>query len=536
MAAQFSGKPLVLIGLDGCEWDLINPWIEAGKLPTLAKITEEGLSAPMTSTIPPLTAPALASFMTGLNPDNTGLTGFTNRQGGLVSYADIQAPTIWDFLGEAGIPSCVVGLRLTYPPKPINGILLSSGLLQPGEEDFVKPDTLADQCRAFLPDFQQYPMLGNAITKGRVDDYTVLTDEIIRLTETQFRIFMELRQSEVFPFSLFYLENTDLLQHFAWHKPEELLRLYQCVDRLLEAFLKAHPDINLLLMSDHGFHAVPKKAFCVNAWLKQQGYFTPGKRNAAFIARKAVRFGKQRVFGLLSRYHQRQLKLLLQKLRKPSSPVKHRAIYELCAPSIMRDARRLHFDTASTTAYAPEIWGIHVADEHLAEQVIQEMKALRDERGNPLVTHIFHKKELYSGTYFTAMPEILFLVQKEYGVDVFHGDAVFTPFKNSKKITGAHDQAYCGVVMAYGNDLTLDQSLETFRIIDFLPTILDYFGIVPSDNIDGTARSSLFRPGSGSKSRGCVTVTPAEKKEERLPYTEEEEAKIVNRLKNLGYM
>lgn len=139
---KFSGNPLVIIGLDGCEWKLINPWIETGELPVLARIKKEGVYARMVSTIPPITAPALTSFMTGLNPDNTGITGFLNFGEGLISYNDIQAPCIWDFLGEAGIRSCVVGLRLTYPPKTINGIMLSGGLLRTSGNDYIKPESI----------------------------------------------------------------------------------------------------------------------------------------------------------------------------------------------------------------------------------------------------------------------------------------------------------------------------------------------------------------------------------------------------------
>jgi len=305
-------RPLVIIGLDGGDWNLINPWIDKGLLPNIQKIKDGGLCTDMISTIPPITGPALASFFTGLNPDNTGITSFVKPGGRLISYNDINNPTMWDYLGAAKIKSCIVGLRLTYPPKKINGVMLSGGLLRSEGNDFIQPEEYLDRVIGYHPDPESYPEVYNTLVKGFVRDPKLFTDELICLTKKQFSIFVELRRKEDFPFSLLWVENTDLLQHFCWDHPKEILRLYKCLDDLMGEFLNNKPDFNLIVLSDHGFHATPDSSFCINKWLSEKGYLQPRKISIWNSIKNTVR---ETVSVRLSAYQRRQIRSFIGKIK-----------------------------------------------------------------------------------------------------------------------------------------------------------------------------------------------------------------------------
>ena len=60
-------KRLMIIGIDGADWRLIQPWIADGKLPTFTKIIDNGVSGHLKSTIPPVSAPAWTSAIVGLD-------------------------------------------------------------------------------------------------------------------------------------------------------------------------------------------------------------------------------------------------------------------------------------------------------------------------------------------------------------------------------------------------------------------------------------------------------------------------------------
>ncbi len=61
-------RKVIVIGLDGATFTVLQPWIDKGYLPAFKKMQEEGAWCPLESVVPPITAPAWASFMTGKNP------------------------------------------------------------------------------------------------------------------------------------------------------------------------------------------------------------------------------------------------------------------------------------------------------------------------------------------------------------------------------------------------------------------------------------------------------------------------------------
>ena len=53
-------RRILVIGLDGVGFPLIEPWLKEGKLPHLARLFESGTHGTLRSTIPPLTGPEAA--------------------------------------------------------------------------------------------------------------------------------------------------------------------------------------------------------------------------------------------------------------------------------------------------------------------------------------------------------------------------------------------------------------------------------------------------------------------------------------------
>jgi len=70
---------VLVIGLDGATFEVIDPLIREGKLPTLGRLLREGTRAVLESTAFPHSAPAWTSCMTGVNPGKHGVFGFGVR-------------------------------------------------------------------------------------------------------------------------------------------------------------------------------------------------------------------------------------------------------------------------------------------------------------------------------------------------------------------------------------------------------------------------------------------------------------------------
>lgn len=532
--------PLVLIGLDGCDWNLINPWIENGELPNIAKIKAEGITDTLGSTIPPITGPALATFFTGLNPDNTGIVSFVKPNGRLISYNDIKEPTIWDYLGAAEIPSCIVGLRLTYPPRKINGIILSGGLLRAEGNDYIQPAEYLDKATGYHPDAKSYPELLSTLKKGHTTDTKRFVDELIRLTQKQFAIFTELRAPGKFPFSLLWVENTDVIQHFCWHEQGEILRLYKCIDTLIGEFLKENSNINLILISDHGFHSIPANDFNINGWLKEKGYLVSEKHVLRDIVQKAVVLNKRALSFFLSPLLKRKLRLFFEKVIKGNNPILEATGHAYMRMPLAIAAKKCNFEPDRTVAYTGEPWGIYIVDgvagtqkyEEVRSRIISDMRSLLDKDNLPVFNFVWRKEELYSGRYFKDMPDILFLVGGRFHVNTYTDNRIFEKYDNPQKITGSHDQAYLGIIAGFGPDIDKNKDLKGARLVDLLPTILDYFNISLPSNADGKSWAEVF----AIKRPAGKHISPQNFSSDSNAYSPSEEAEIKDRLKNLGYI
>jgi predicted AlkP superfamily phosphohydrolase/phosphomutase len=138
-------RPRVLvIGLDGLEPRIVGPMLAAGTLPNLARLRAAGGFAPVATTYPAQTPVAWSTFATGLNPGGHGIYDFLRRDPAtylpdiaLSRYEQKnaftppkavnrrQGETIWDRLGDAGIPSVVLRCPCTYPAESMKGHLLA---------------------------------------------------------------------------------------------------------------------------------------------------------------------------------------------------------------------------------------------------------------------------------------------------------------------------------------------------------------------------------------------------------------------------
>ena len=204
-------RKVIVIGLDGATWKLLDDWIRKNELPTLSEIARCGVKGNLRTTIPPVTPVAWSSFVTGKNPGKHGVFGFERSEGLTVNSCSIKSLKIWDILSYYGLRSCVLYVPMTYPVEPINGIMISDPLFTPEVRDIKKliyPPSLV----------HKYPILRRLIKDvfygSKVKDKVIYTsthkqevyDAIIRETEAKIIVAKELIKHSNFNF--FFIPNT----------------------------------------------------------------------------------------------------------------------------------------------------------------------------------------------------------------------------------------------------------------------------------------------------------------------------------------
>lgn len=85
--------------------------MEAGYLPHLRRITEQGAWGELQSTRPPTTAPAWVACITGTNPGQHGVFDFRESplldpSRSLISSRSVRVPTLWQIPGHHGRHHC----------------------------------------------------------------------------------------------------------------------------------------------------------------------------------------------------------------------------------------------------------------------------------------------------------------------------------------------------------------------------------------------------------------------------------------------
>ncbi len=124
--AEPRAKTVLVVGISGATWSVIDPLLGAGRLPHLAKLRARGLSAVALSDRAPGDSfrpqVAWATLATGCRAPRHGVTHFYDEADAL------QKPTLWEHFERAGGSVGVYGWPATWPPRPTNGFVIPSHL------------------------------------------------------------------------------------------------------------------------------------------------------------------------------------------------------------------------------------------------------------------------------------------------------------------------------------------------------------------------------------------------------------------------
>jgi predicted AlkP superfamily phosphohydrolase/phosphomutase len=145
--AATDGAPpqVVVLGFDGADAELTSRWMDAGELPNLARLREQGSYAPLRSTVPSQTPVSWSTFSTGLNPGRHSIFDFLRRDPAnyrptFAAFDETSGRFLWGerngWLGGlvAGLAILLIAfavlkaVRLRTRPAAIAALVLAVGL------------------------------------------------------------------------------------------------------------------------------------------------------------------------------------------------------------------------------------------------------------------------------------------------------------------------------------------------------------------------------------------------------------------------
>lgn len=553
-------RDVLVFGLDGVTFDLIGDWIDQGELPYFEKLIQEGVQGDLTSTLPPVTGPAWSSFQTGLRPGKHGVFDWGNAGEeapgkGIVDSTHIQSDTLWELLSQGGKEVGVIGLPVTYPPREVNGFILTGLLTPQNAEDYVYPQGLEDEIQEVVDNYVTAPLHAEMAVNKQA-----WVEELENSIENREKVSTHLLSQESWDVSMVYFMETDTVMHHLYHTVRDdgkgpsddkfdenpVLRIHkrveQAVKRIVDAV--AEPDTDVILVSDHGFGQLDW-IFNVNTWLMEQGYLSLKNDPSTRLKRTALNLGLNQKnlyylgdllgpLGKSKKWDMQGFEDILGKIFLSMDDVDWRNTKAFSRGGVLGEIGLNVKGQGPPGGINPE--GI----EKLKEELTSDLKNVRNpSTGKPVVEEVIDSEEAYDGPQADIGPDLLFKTR-----DMRTDTGGLTVFKSAKPIiesfatTGTHRMN--GIFMASGPEFQEERSVEGLHITDVAPTILHLADLPIPEYMDGTVEEEIlapsFKAGNPLRYRDLNLPDGNGNKEDPEAKSDKENEEIKERLKGLGYL
>ncbi len=286
-----NNRRVLLIGWDAADWQVINPLMDAGKMPHLEKLVNGGVIGNLATLNPPLSPMMWTSIATGKRPYKHGIHGFSEpdpHSGYVRPVTNLarKTKTLWNIFNQLGKRSNVVGWWPSHPAEPINGVMVSNHFQQaagtldqpwPMRPGTVHPERLIEplsKLRVHPSELEADAILSFVPKAAEVDqDQDKRLESVAKIIAENASVHAAataIMQLEPWDFMAVYYDGIDHFGHgfMKYHPPrlpwisEQDFELYKDViesgyrlhDLFLGAMLQlAGDDTTIVLVSDHGF-------------------------------------------------------------------------------------------------------------------------------------------------------------------------------------------------------------------------------------------------------------------------------------------
>jgi len=502
---------VLTLGLDGAAWHKLDRLMADGRLPNLRALVDDGARAPLRSVYPPVTCPAWRCSTAGKNPGKLGVYWWLDldrETGDLLTpnARSFDTADVWDYLSEEGYESAVVNVPMTYPPTPIDGVMISG---------FGAPFELDIDDRLTCPPELQERIEREYDWKVGIDDVTAPegVEETCDLIESRFELLFDLLDEgyDYLHLTVFYI---NVLQHKFGDGPETR-RGWELIDRYLG---ELPDDIVKILYSDHG-HSTIENTFVINRYLIDRGYLQFEERTGdsltggLYEALNRVGISPRRVAGVAENVIPDDVfeRLITSGYPVPTSELAGRVNWEESrALALSQGPLYLNRDL--------------LGDEYesFRESLREDLQSLSIDGKSPLQA-VHRAEDVYTGEHLDAAPDLM-LVLKE-GWEMYGGVTPSVTERQANSWTSGNHLE--GMVLLHGPGVESGEFPEQ-SLLDVMPTVLRYVGCpVPSD-VDGTAMEAAFDgplPDTGTRE----PLAPDEGASEQYSL-------FKDRLQDLGYL
>lgn len=558
-----TGARTLIVGWDGATWDLASPFIAAGDLPVLGRLVSEGATAPLNSTMPPMTLPSWSSMLTGCNPGRHGIFDFVRKVPGkwqleFTNATHRQVPTVHRVLSDRGARVASIAVPTTWPPDPLNGVVISgfdSPVSTGIDGSFCHPRALYQEIQSRFGGLKFADFQESDIGPGWHEDaLAALLREIPRkqaiaewlMSQERWDAFMLLfGESDTVSHHFWMFHDTSSPRHPV-NAPgplrDAIRNVYKTLDVALGKLIeRANPD-HVCICSDHGFGGAGTHVLYLNRYLEQSGWLTYSRQ----VQVEGVRSGS----GLADRLRG----FAATKLPSEIQGKVFRAVPDALLGHIETRSRYGDLDMVRTRALSDEMnyaatIRLNLPDEDLvgrAAAVVELRQILADWTvdGHRVVDAVHTREELYDGACVQDSPELIIeLALRDNTTYTLLPSARAEPGQTWRTLSpaeypggkglgmnGTHRQH--GLLSLWGRGVQAGAQVEA-NMPDIAPTLLHLMGEGVPAHMDGSVLVDALDSGHGSVAHTAAAPAPTAAP---TSATAEEAEAIRKRLERLGYL
>lgn len=544
------GLKILVIGLDAATMDLIDPWVEAGYLPAIAKLMGDGASTPLISTPNMHSASAWTSILTGLNPGRHGLFVFSDRDyatGRLAFFkgGDRTGETIASHLARHNLTSGFLNVPMTYPADHIEGGFMISGLDAPAlNENAFRPAELRAEIFERFPDYNFAPEgLGDLMKSGRIND---AVDSWLKLIEVQTSAAEYMIESHPTDFFMTVYTASDWAGHNLWkyknvaqatesksvNLNNAMLDIYIALDSAVARLLKyAEDQTQIYVISDHGMGPHTGASYHLAEWLEQRGYMV--RRNISQTRASLIDAGRQIAKRVLPASVKEKIK----------SKIGDERVRQL--QNTEKDTFYSSIDWSQTTAYTEP--GRHVINinlagrnldgivssadyKHVCRRIIKELGEWKDERGYAVVERVALRDEVYAGPYAERASDMYI----HWNPAANMGEPPLEVRARGFWWSGDHRPE--GILICKGPGIKHGRATDFPKVYDLVPTMMYLANLPVPVELDGKVIEELCQIELLAQRPIQVDTATSNSASKQSRLSEEEEKVIEEKLRALGYM
>lgn len=369
-------KRTIIVGLDGMPYGLMNSLAHDGTMPNLGVLVKEALFRRMISSIPEVSSVAWSSAITGTNPGQHGVFGFTDIAPGTYrttfpNYHNLKVKPFWERQGSGR--SVIINVPTTFPAREMNGVHIA-GFVALDLERSTYP-------RSLVPMLQEMDYRVDVDSQKAHETMGFFLRDLDKTLQARVDVYRHLWGEEEWDTFMLVFTGTDRLAHFLWDAYEDethehhkaFLDHFRHIDEVVgEITDNLTGDDVLIMLSDHGFERLKKDVY-VNYLLQEEGFLT---------------FEDGASSGLRS---------------------------------IAGDAKAFALDPGRIYVHSKERYPNGNVEANDRDAVVEDLRALFESlqtEGEKVIRRAYRREELYSGSQMDRAPDLVLLGEPGYNLRV----------------------------------------------------------------------------------------------------------------------